>query len=79
MRIVNNALIGGKLDKYVEILRILKNALILINGNKKIFHMSVELSRHGNYCIKRSYMGSYYTSPFKARRSLLLIVMREYM
>ena len=34
---------GGKLDKYVGILRIVKNALILINGNKIIFQMSVEL------------------------------------
>ena len=34
---------GGKLDKYVEILRIVKYALILINGNKIIFQMSVEL------------------------------------
>ena len=33
----------GKLDKYVGILRIVKNALILINGNKIIFQMSVEL------------------------------------
>ena len=33
----------GKLDKYVGILRIVKNALILINGNKTIFQMSVEL------------------------------------
>ena len=36
---------GGKLDKYVGILRIVKNALILINGNKIIFQMSVELYR----------------------------------
>ena len=34
---------GGKLDKYVGILRIVKSALILINGNKIIFQMSVEL------------------------------------
>ena len=34
---------GGKLDKYVGILRIVKYALILINGNKIIFQMSVEL------------------------------------
>ena len=32
-----------KLDKYVGILRIVKNASILMNGNKIIFHMSVEL------------------------------------
>ena len=34
---------GGKLDKYVGILTIVKNALILINGNKIIFPISVEL------------------------------------
>ena len=34
---------GGKLDKYVGILRIVKNALILIYGNKIIFQMSVEV------------------------------------
>ena len=34
---------GGKLDKYVGIWRIVKYALILINGNKIIFQMSVEL------------------------------------
>ena len=71
---------GGKLDKYVGILRIVKNALILINGNKIIFQMSVELYT-GNYCTQRSYIhvGSYYTSTFKARRNLLLMVMHEYM
>ena len=69
---------GGKLDKYVGILRIVKNALILINGNIVIFQMSV---RHGNYCIHQSYihLESYYTSNFKARRNLLLTVMHEYM
>ena len=34
---------GGKLEKYVAILRIVKNALILINGNKIIFQISMEL------------------------------------
>ena len=34
---------GGKLDKYVGIWRIVKYALILINGNKIIFQVSVEL------------------------------------
>ena len=43
MRIVKNALVEGRLDKYVGILRIAKNALISINGNKLTFHMSVEL------------------------------------
>ena len=33
----------GKLDKHVGILRIVKNALISINGNKITFQMSVEL------------------------------------
>ena len=33
----------GKLDNYVGTLRIVKNALILIIGNKITFHMSVEL------------------------------------
>ena len=38
-------------------------------------------TRHGKYCIQRSYihLGSYYTSTFKARRNLLLIVTHEYM
>ena len=43
LRIVNNVFMEGKLDKNVGILRIVKNALILINGNKLTFHMSVEL------------------------------------
>ena len=33
----------GNFDKYVGISRTLKNALILIDGNKIIFQMSVEL------------------------------------
>ena len=33
---------GGKLDNYVGNSRIVKNALILVNGNKITFHMSVE-------------------------------------
>ena len=33
----------GELDKYVGILRIVKNALTLINGNKILFQMFVEL------------------------------------
>ena len=43
LRNVKNASMGGKLDKYVGTLRVVKNALILVNGNKIKFHMSVEL------------------------------------
>ena len=52
-----------------------KMTVILINGNKTIFQMSVD-TRHGKYCIQRSYinLGSYYTSTFKARRNLLLLI-----
>ena len=51
----------GKLDKYVGILRIVNNALILINGNKIIFRCQWSYTRHGNYCIQQSYihLGSY--------------------
>ena len=73
----------GKLDKYVGILRIVKNALILINGNKIIFQMSVELYTSWEllHTAEPHTSGELldYTSTFKARRNLLLMVMHEYM
>ena len=73
----------GKLDKYFGILRIVKNALILINENKIIFQMSGELYTSWELMHTAELHTSgellYSTSTFKARRNLLLMVMHEYM
>ena len=50
-----------KLDKYVGVVRIVKNALLSVE-TRQYFIGQWNYTRHGNYCIQQSYMhlGSYY-------------------